>query len=103
VLQHTEFVGKLLEIARLDKTTVFMGAFGFPTLKPIKLYSNSLWVAALARSRPQMAETLVSKRYNEIRQKVDYTGKAAMLQNSQEYPEAFGAAVAWAFMQSRFP
>ena len=73
-----------------------LGAFGAPTIKHVRLYSNKWWVHGLSRSKPPFSdfapsdtttrETVIN---NQGVEKHRVTG-AAGLKKSQAYPDEFG-------------
>ena len=84
------------------EVSTVMGAFGAPSLKPSRLYSNASWILGLHREKPRNfvpANTdLVS--YEQVGSKRRVSGSKG-LKVTQEYTPAFGDAVIECFVTFR--
>ena len=82
-------------------TTVWLGAFGAPSPKPVKLWASSPQFQALKRPKPKKENSepcnnsaaLTQKGISKKTGKATFSGKRN-LTASEEYPFAFGLAVA---------
>ncbi len=89
MLDRVPYLNKVLTIARTTTTWVWLGSYGAPTPKPLKLIATASWVPHLHKPKPQGLSKLS---YQDDAGRV--YGLRDKLAASQAYPEEFGQAVA---------
>lgn len=85
-------------------TKIYLGAYGAPTLKPLKLFTNQQWVEQLVTARPRVEQTLVTVNYKVLeggKRKRIFSGKEEELRVSEHYTRAFAVAVVKAWLQDQ--
>lgn len=96
---HDRFKIKAIQDC-LHQTFTWMGCYGAPTRKPTRLWSSEKWVTNLARTmKKDIAATKDSTEVVTV--VVDMAGGkitgGSGLKATQEYPEAYGHAVAYEY------
>ena len=81
---------------RHTRITTFLGMFGSPSPKPVKLWSDDAWVAKLKRTlqRSRFGKSDTARRYYDSKGRVRFQG-TSKLKESQVYPRSFGSQVPW--------
>lgn len=99
---------RLQDLARecqIFKTSFCMGAYGAPSKKPTKLYSNRDWIGGFQKKLPpktKFANLDISRPGINIAGQAIVTGGKG-LKETQTYPPQFGKTVSKHFAKSRAP
>jgi len=92
LVNYVPCVQNLLQLPGVHITTnVFLGCFGAPTPKPLKLLNSCQWAPQLRKPFPKGLGRLV--RIKVVNGKKRVTGIKSKLKDSQAYPRGFGEAV----------
>jgi hypothetical protein len=95
LMDKVEHLKVFLEFTEATYEVIWLGAFGGLSPKPLKLYGSCEWLADLYRPKPPVGQCtvqLVTRKGKKVR------GNKKALKASQIYTEAFGIAVATAFV-----
>ena len=95
VMYDVAHIAKLLEFTEAVYETIWLGAYGGLSPKPLKLYGSCTWLGSLYRPKPKKGQCTVSL---VTRKGTKVSGNKRALKASQIYTEAFGIAVANAFI-----
>lgn len=88
LLGHFPCYARLFERTSVELTNTFLGNFGAPSQKPVKLWHTTPWVRKLRTGRPNEAEKFVSLVRRGPGGSV--TGIKTEMKESQAYPVLFG-------------
>ena len=93
------FVRRLARLMKAEFVHVWLGGFGAPSPKPIRILSTCPWAQSLRVEKPlrRPASAALARRFIGRQGKVRYTGHKAALRASAAYPPAFGDRVASLF------
>ena len=86
---------RFISVSSSAATTTYLGAFGAPTLKPLRLIHNTTWAKELRRKKVGKQ----SKLFYRVGKNV--YGRKRLLSASEEYPVEFGKALSSAFLNAR--
>ena len=95
VMFDVEHLAMLLQFTGATYETIWLGAYGGLSPKPLKLYGSCTWLGSLYRPKPKKGLCTVSL---VTRKGTKVSGNKRALKASQIYTEAFGIAVATAFI-----
>ena len=88
-LPQIKLLQAVLEFSRSQRTVTWLGRFGGMSAKPLQLWHTHAAYAQLRRKRPRGSFHVLT-----VRKGKQYSGKRALLKDSQAYTPEFAEAVA---------